>query len=105
MGDDNAFVACIEASQNQQEGQLVGILVTDPSSQDSSTVVWKDLDEERDFDTNEIGFDPDNVEIQFTPNQDALTINTPVASDSSSADRFTFTSGACEVTQVSDLPF
>lgn len=104
LGDDNAFVACIEASQNQQEGQLVGILVTDPSSQDSSTVVWKDLDEERDFDTNEIGFDPDNVEIQFTPNQDALTINTPVASDSSSADRFTFTSGECEVTQVSNLP-
>jgi hypothetical protein len=104
LGDNNAFVVCIEASQNQQEGQLVGILVTDPSSQDSSTVVWKDLDEERDFDTNEIGFDPDNVEIQFTPNQDALTINTPVASDSSSADRFTFTNGACEETQVRDLP-
>jgi hypothetical protein len=98
LGDDNAFVACLE---NQQEGQLVGILVTDPLLQNSRTLVWEDLNGGRNINTDEVTFSSDDTNIQFTPDRDALTIDTITRGD----DRFTFTSGECEETKISELPF
>lgn len=96
LGDDNAFVVCLEASQ----GQLVGILVTDPLLQNSNTLVWEDLNGRRNINTNEVILRSDDTNIQFTPNPNALTIDT-----STRGDGFTFTRGACEETQISELPF